>query len=59
VINSSTLRNYECTSYILYAAFKESSPVIMGGQAGAEECMELENAILGWDPSLLARMHVS
>ena len=59
VINSLMLRNYECTSYLLYAAFKGSSPVIMDGQAGADECMELENTILGRDPSLLAKMHVS
>ena len=50
-LNSSTLRNYyECTSYVLYTAFKVSSRVVMDGQAGTEECIELESAMPGGIP---------
>ena len=31
----------------MYTAFKASSPVVMDGQAGAEERIELESAVPG------------
>ena len=46
-------------TYVLYTAFKGSSPEVMDGQAGAEERIKLESVVSGWHPSMLSRMDVS